>query len=658
MIQRICCICVALASLAILGCSGSTGQPVESAATPRNESASRPIPYPVVYSPEYEAALQRGTRSRDGRPGPRYWQQWTDYRLSARIQPEEKRLSGRANIKYHNNSPGELGELFVNLVQNIHAAGAPRKVWQEVTGGVQLSKVVVDGQPLDPDTSQGPGYVVSGTAMKIVLPRPVPAGAAVELEIDWSFVIPQNGAGTRMGWDADNLFFLAYWYPQMAVYDDVTGWQADPFGGVAEFYAGFGSYDLTIEAPEGWLVAATGRLTNPQEMLSPHILERLQQAEGSDSVVHVVRSEDLGSATTVASGNGWLAWHFVADTVRDVAFSMTRESLWDAARTPVGDRDGDGSTDYARIDAIYQENAPRWRNAVRYGQHAISFVSQFAGLPYPWPHMTAVETAFRGGGMEYPMMTLIGDYNSRSDSALYNVTVHELTHMWVPMIVSSDERRYSWMDEGTTSYTENQARKDFFPGINHDIFDQATYFLMARSGWEGEMMRWSDFHYVREAFSVASYSKPATVLAALRELLGEETFSRAYRAYMNAWAYKHPYPWDLFHTFESASGRELDWFWRAWYYETWTLDHAVADVVATAEGSRIIIEDRGLVPMPVRLKITLADGEVIRREVPVETWLAGRSIAEVIVSGEVVAVEIDPESAFPDLNRANNSWRR
>ena len=636
----------------IVSASEGDGQAADS-------SRSRPIPYPATRSDEYERALRNGTRTATGAPGSEYWQQWADYTLRARIDTDEKRLYGSVSILYRNKSPDALAALYINLIQNVHAEGAPRNRPQEVTGGIDLERVSVADQVLVPLTGDGPGYRVEATVLQILPPRPIAPGDSVAIEIDWSFKIPSQGVSNRMGWE-DDLFFLAYWYPQMAVYNDVVGWHTDWFMAGSEFYAGFGSYDLTVEVPEDWMVMGTGRLTNAEEVLEERIVDRVRKAERSDEVVHVITAEDLEDGVTARASDGWLSWRFVSDSVRDVAFSITRASLWDAVRTPVGDRDGDGALDYARIDAIYKENAPKWKQAALYGRHSIEFLSEYTGIPYPWPHMSAVEAGFRGGGMEYPMMTLIGDYNEQTDSALYYVTAHELAHMWVPMIVSTDERRHSWMDEGTTTFNENQARKDFFPGLNHDIFDQIGYLQMAHSGHEGEMMRWSDHHYVPPAFSVASYAKPATVLAALRGVLGEETFLEAYRAYLSAWAYKHPYPWDMFQMFEEVAGRDLDWFWRSWYYETWKLDQAVAAVESTAGGTRIVIEDRGLVPMPVRLRIRFADGDVRREEIPVETWLNGATRAEVTVPGghEVVGVEIDPEFFFPDADRSNNNWVR
>jgi aminopeptidase N len=389
---------------------------------------------------------------------------------------------------------------------------------------------------------------------------------------------------------------------------------------------------------------------------------RLRAAEASDTVVHVVTAADFGPGrATQRAAAGYLRWHFTADSVRDVAYSVTRASLWDAARTPVGDRDGDGRPDYARADAIYRENAPRWTMAWRYVQHSIDFLSRWTGYPYPWPHMTAVEgEGIIGGGMEYPMMTLISGYVGASDTALYGVTAHELAHMWVPMIVGNDERRRSWMDEGTTSFNGGAAENEFYPGRRWELGNYGGYAEITRTDEEGPIMRWSDFHYNGYAYSMASYAKPATLLWTLRGLLGEETFAKTYHTYIRRWAFKHPQPWDFFNTFNDVSGRNLDWFWRAFYYETWTLDQAVAGVKADESGTTVTVADLGLAPMPARLTITLANGQVLKAEIPVDRWLEGARKADYVAktASPVVKVEIDAEQVFPDVNRDNNVWEK
>ena len=326
-------------------------------------------------------------------------------------------------------------------------------------------------------------------------------------------------------------------------------------------------------------------------------------------------------------------------------------------RTPVGDRNGDGAVDYARIGSIWRDSAPRWAQQARYAQHSIAFLSEFTGIPYPWPHMTSVEGGgIIGGGMEYPMMTLIGDYNERGDTALYAVTVHELAHMWVPMIVANNERRYAWMDEGTTTYHENQGKKDFFPGIDWDLPEMDSYLQVAEAELEGALMTWSDYHVPGPAYGIASYDKPATGLAMLRSMLGDETFLRAHREYLRRWAFKHPYPWDLFRTFEDVSGRDLDWFWRGWYHETWLIDQAVGGIRVYGERTTVFVEDHGRMPMPVPLSIVCRDGETLERTIPVDDWLAGRRQTSIEVPCAVERVTIDAAHDYPDADRSNNAW--
>lgn len=634
---------------------------LEGAAVLESWPPPRPVPEPVAYPRDFSQALEAGTRTTDGTPGADYWQQWTEYDISAKVDVANKRVDGTTRVRYHNRSPDRLAFVVLELAQNLHAPGVQRAEQAEVTQGFELVRVTTGGQALTEAEGQlaGPGYQVMGTRMGVRLPQPLPPGGTTELEITYAFTIPQRGAGARMGHSAENLVFLAYWHPRMAVYDDVIGWHMDPFLGNAEFYHGFGSYRYSIDAPAGWLVLGTGELVNAEETLAAPVLERLRQAEQSDEVVQVLGPGQASQATQ-AGRNGRLVWRFEADSVRDIAVSLTRESRWDAARTPVGDLDGDGATDYARVDALWRPTAPLWRNVAEYAQHSIAFLSEYTGTPYPWPHMTAVEGGgIIGGGMEFPQMTLMGDYNTRGDSALYYVTAHELAHMWVPMITSSNERRYAWFDEGTTTFNEAMARKDYYPGAPSWEQDQAQYLQVAGTDWEGEIMRRSDYHYPGPAYGIASYPKPGSVLVALRGLLGEETFLRAYREYFDRWAFKHPYPYDLWNTFEDVSGQDLDWFWHSWYYTTWTLDHALETVEVSGDGSaRIVVEDEGAAPMPARLLITRRDGTSVTLEVPVDHWLRGgtRAVVEVPAGSPVTRVEIDPSGAFPDADRSDNVW--
>lgn len=666
-----------LATLAVgAACSGpgrmtqepAQAEPAAEAAAPSGAATSpvewalrRPLPHPLTYPANFAEAVEAGTRTTEGRPGPAYWQQQARYELAARVLPDEKRLEGTALITYTNDAPQPLPVLVVELVQNFHAEGAQRAELAEVTGGMELTRVSVDGQPVALGTRPAPGtYLEQGTLLGLFPPQPLAPDSTVQIELDFAYDIPQAGASGRMGYSEDNLVFLAYWYPVMAVYDDVLGWFTDPFLGTSEFYMDWASYDVTIEAPENWIVYGTGTLRNPDEVLAPDVIERMNAAHASDTPMTIVGPGQFDQATAEGD-DGVLRWHFTAENVRDVAYSLTRASVWDAARTSVGDRDGDGTTDYAHINTFYRERAPLWSEVTAYQQHAIRFLSDYTGFPYPYPHMTAVEGAdIIGGGMEYPMMTLMGDYTQRGDSALYNVTAHELAHMWIPMIAGPNERRYSWIDEGSTSFAENQARKAYYGGTDPGRGDQANYLQVALAGMEGEIMRRSAYHYPGPAFGTASYSKPASLLRALRAVVGEDAFHEAYRSFIADWAYKHPYPYDFFNTFERVAGRDLDWFWYSWYYTTWTLDQAVADVSVQDGRTVVTVEDQGRVPMPVLLTITTESGETLERRIPVDTWLDGATEATVTVdtAAPVTRVEIDAGYAFPDADRSDNVWTR
>ena len=460
--------------------------PAPQAAAPAWPPA-RPLPQRLELPQAFREAIAAGTRTAEGRPGPNYWQQWAEYDVAVTVDPANRRLDGTTRIVYHNRSPRELDRVWVELAQNLHAPGAPRSEAVEPTQGLELNRVALNGTALraledvDDDEPQ-PGYVVNGTRMFVQLPRPLASGASVTLDYSFGFTIPQQGAGGRMGWSEDNLVYLAYFHPRVAVFDDVTGWMVDPFLGNAEFYHGFGRYTYSVDAPAGWIVMGTGTLVNPQETLSDSVIARLRRAESSDAIVQVVGPGEASRATRPGR-NGRLVWRFEADSVRDIAVVIASESRWDAARTRVGDRDGDGDMDYARAEAIWRPTAPRWQHAARYTQFAIDFLSRHMATPYPWPHMTSVEAGgpqgIIGGGMEYPQMTLIGDYTQAGDSALYNVIAHELAHMWVPMIVSTNERRYGWLDEGMTTYNENQSRKEFFPEPTSERGDRNTYLNFA-----------------------------------------------------------------------------------------------------------------------------------------------------------------------------------
>ncbi|HEU4630288.1 MAG TPA: M1 family metallopeptidase, partial [Gemmatimonadaceae bacterium] len=650
---------VALAvALPLAACTTSGNTPPQPPAPagppPDSLAARRPIPHPVRESPGFARAVANGTRTRLGTPGPKYWEQYARYHITGTLQPELLRFSGEERVTYYNRSPDTLNEIWVNLNQNLFAPNGVRNGPVPATEGMEMFRVRAGGRSLAPVDS-GPGYQIDATRMRITLPRPLPPGQQLELEFAWGFDVPPDGA-PREGSMGD-VFMIAYWYPQIAVYDDVNGWHTDPYMGQAEFYMGYADYDVALTVPAGWLVAATGELVNASTVLSPTTQQRLQRARTTGEYVRVVTEAERGAGRATAGTPGatgqTLTWRFRASNVRDFAFGASSRWLWDATTAAVGDRDGDGRPDSTVVNSFYRPEARAWAwdQSMRYGRHAIEFLSSYL-WPYPYPQMTALEGPRSCGGMEYPMLTCIG--GPRDTLSLYSVTVHEFAHMWFPMQVGSDERRYAWMDEGLTRFNQAQGMRAFFRGYDREAQSREAYLNFARTGGEVELMRHGDLYpYGTPAYGIATYEKMATNLVALRAIMGDSAFRAAYRDYGIRWIGRHPTPYDFFYAFERNAHRDLDWFWSPWWYETWTLDQGIAEVrAAPGDSLQIVIEDRGLVPMPVRLAVTRG-GATERLEVPVTAWLTGaRRYTVTVDSGSAVtAVTIDPEQAFADVDR-------
>lgn len=631
----------------------------------QESAVRRAVPGPVAVPSFLERALARGWRSEDGSPGANYWQQGVTYDLEARLDPETGKLEGNVVILWANNAPATLPTVQLHLHQNLHTEGSPRSAVQEITGGVTLTSVAVDGEPvLDRPLREGPGYQVEGTIMTIRPSLTVEEGDTLEIEIAWEMEIPQNGSG-RMGYSDREMYFIAYWFPKMAVFDDLRGWDAEPYLGAAEFYDGFGDYRASITVPAGWTVMATGELENPEEVYTRRTLDRIEEAANSDERVEIATAEDIRAGlVTVDDPSGWVTYRFSADNVRDFTWTTSNVQRWDATSAVVADRDEDGTEDRVLIHSFWREDrAPLWEDQWLYAKQAIEHHSEYTGLAYPWPHMTSVEGAdIIGGGMEFPMMTLIGPYEDSDPQDLFNVTSHELGHMWIPMIVGSNEKRHAWMDEGSTTFLEDQSRMEYWPGVDHHRVEAQGYYQVAGMGLEQSMMRHGDWYAPGPGYGIASYPKPATLMVALRGLLGEEVWEEAYRTFIAEWAFKHPSPWDFFNTFERFAEQDLDWFWTSYYYETWTMDHSVLSVTPhTGGGATVIIQDLGTAPYPAKLRIHTTKGGIVEREIAVEHWLDGNRRAEIELPasvGSVTRVEVDPSGYEPDVDRSNNFWPR
>ncbi|HEU4451590.1 MAG TPA: M1 family metallopeptidase [Longimicrobium sp.] len=622
---------------------------------------------PVPTTSAYRAALAEGTRSATGAPGPRYWQSSVSYRIQAELDPATAELRGSERVVWRNRSRDTLSSIVLNLYQNVFTETARRNRVAQNTGGVTLTRVAAQGTALaaqptsrirvaaNPAANAPVGYAVDGTLARLVLPRAVTPGDSVVLEIDWHHRVPPAGTFRTAYEDAlgARAFNVAQWYPQVATYDDVNGWDATPYLGDGEFYLEYGDFDVSITLPAGQIVGATGTLANAGDVLSAQTRERLDRAARSDSVVRVVTAADLDAGTATARRTGSLTWRFVARDVRDFAFATSDRYLWDAARAS-----GAGSGAAPRpvvVNAYYRPGAPGWDRAWRYGQHSIEFFSREL-IPYIYPQVTIAEGPI--GGMEYPMLVFIP--RAGSATSLHAVIAHEVGHEWFPMMIGQDEAAYAWMDEGLTSYGEDRAARAFFPEEEDPrLGTQQSYLNVAGRDNEVPLMRHTDLVSPYGARTVAAYTKPAAMLVALRAVLGDAVFDRAMRTYANEWLLKHPTPWDFFATFERVSGRDLDWFFYPAWFETGVLDQAIVAVEPVEGGVNVVVRDLGDLPMPTTVAVTTEGGTMVESDIPLETWTReGRRTATVALptSGRVTRVEIDPRRLFPDADRSNNVW--
>ena len=648
-------IIVVLALPVIVGAAQCGGTAPQTTAAPAR--AARPIPYPITESKAFARAVERGTRTRTGEPGPKYWQQYARYTIDAELQPATNQLTAHGTIRYYNRSPDSLPVLWLHLNQNLFAPSAIRNTEVPITGGMELLRVEAAGQTLT-RTDTGAGYTVDQTRLMVRPSRALMPGDSIDLRMDWAFTVPPDGA-PRSGTTGD-IFMIAYWYPQMAVYDDVNGWQTDIYQGNAEFYMGYADYEIGVTVPSGWLVAATGTLSNPEQVLTQQTRDRLAQARRGD-LVHIVDFDDrvVGRSTQRGLDNQ-LTWRFRARNVRDFDFGASARFLWDATAASVANSAGGSAPDTVDIYTFYRPEVvfPGWYRSALYAQSSIEFLSRYL-WSYPYPQMTAMEGPQSCSGMEYPMLTCIG--GPRDTLSLYSVIVHEFGHMWFPMQVGSDERRYAWMDEGLTRFNQAQGMQDYFRGYDREAIARDSYLRLAKTDGEVPLMRHGDLYPVETpAYATATYDKMATNMVALRALLGNDLFLQCYHSYGQRWREKHPTPFDFWNHFNYCAGRDLGWFWRTWWFETWTLDQAIASVIPDGQGLRVTIEDKGTAPMPVRLTITRAGGPAEQVTIAVDAFLHGERQATALIANAatVTAIEIDPQRAFPDIDRSNNRWAR
>jgi peptidase M1-like protein len=597
---------------------------------------------PVTVPAAFRSAVAANTRSIDGRPGAAYWQQRVDYALRGTLTAEG-RVEGRGTIRYQNNSPDTLTRILLHLEQNVFKEGARRNRRAPITGGIEVTDIRVGGVPANAD-HPGSRYYKALTLLEVQLPTPLLPGGSAEISSSWTYTIPPAPT-FRNGNLNDEVFAIAQWYPRVAVYDDVYGWDETPYLGDGEFYLEYGDFDVELTVPEGWLVGATGTLQNATEVIGEEAAARLAAAANSTEIVRIAEGHSGANsgADSAPDTGGTSTWHFTASDVRDFAWSVSPRYVWDAVGA------GDGKLG----QALYRPENEGWAEVARYAAHTMTSLGGLLG-PYRYPQLTITEGPV--GGMEYPMMVFNPSASNPRGAA--GVTIHEGGHQWFPMMVGSMEAKHAWMDEGFTSYWQVFVSAELWNEEVRAWGTNRSYLAVAGTEREVPLMTHTDLVNPYGARTLAAYRKPAVVLGALRETIGDDAFMAAFRDYFQSWTFKHPQPWDFFNTVERHVGADLDWFWGPLFFGTEVLDHAVGAVDSRGDTTTIEIQDLGGVILPARVVIEMEGGAKVERVISAERWMAEGRVVTLEVSGHVSRVVIDPELAMPDVDRTNNRWER
>ncbi|HEY9114795.1 MAG TPA: M1 family metallopeptidase [Bacteroidales bacterium] len=595
---------------------------------------------------EIREAYREGTRSLSGKPGPNYWQNYSRYEIEATLDTEKSELTGYEKITYYNNSPDSLVTIVLRLYQDLFKKGNSRD-WpvnpEDLHDGTQINLLKINNQLIDLNNPSAANR--TSTNLIVSLPEPLHSGDSVEISCSWSFPVSKNRP-VRMGNYGDNNFFIAYWYPQVAVYDDIDGWDMIEYSGTVEFYNDINEYDVSISTSGNQLVWATGELQNAEELFSKYTLKKLENAKNSDQVLSIATSEE-NRKNKVLINNKQNTWHFVAHQVPDFSFATANESNWEGSSLVVDQNTGRK----VFIEAVYPDSVLTFNNVANYARNSITYMSeQLPGWPFPYPKITVFCNAKRSGGMESPMMCNNGDASKSYDAD--NLTFHEIVHNYFPFFMGTNERKYAWMDEGWAAYLVSGYNDIYSPDF--DYFARYVNSFENFSGKEAEVPPIYLSYQIKDykAYRAHAYARSALAYNYLRNALGDSLFAVALHQYMANWNGKHPVPYDFFNTIQHASNQQLDWFFLPWFFDRAYADLGIKKVTVD---NKIVIENIGGLPLPVQIKCEFEDGTFESYSQNVSVWNSGNQavIVEVNANKKIQNVQLGSPQ-IPDVNKHNN----
>jgi hypothetical protein len=594
-----------------------------------------------------KAAFRKGTRSPDGRPGPAYWQNRGRYDITITALPPDRTIRGSEQIVYMNNSPDTLRNPVIKLFLNIHKPGAPRAGGaspEYLTSGVRIDSLAVNGVATAWECDNN-----CFTWQRLRLASPLAPHDSVRLAFKWHYEISKESG--REGMLDSTTFFLAYFYPRVAVYDDYNGWDTMNFTNMQEFYSDFNDYDVAITVPANYVVWGTGTLLNPAEVLQPLFLQRYTQSFTSDQTINVAsRAEMVANVVTKQSPRN--TWRFRATNIPDMTFNLSDHYVWDAASVVVDD----ATNRRVSVQAAYNDTAADFHHMVQFARHGLDWLSHnWPGVPYPFEKTTVVQGQ---AGMEYPMMVNDESYPDTVFSRF--VVEHEIAHSWFPFYMGINETRYAMMDEGWATTFENLI------GIADLGKERAAGFFeqFRVNNWATNPSPLEDMPIISPADGLSggsygdnAYGKPALGYLALKDMLGDAAFGKALHGFMDRWHGKHPIPWDFFNSVNDITGQNLNWYWNSWYFSNNYIDLAIGSVEKTGNGYSVVLNNIGGMPVPVDLEAHYGDGsnEVVHETAAI--WAPNQRRATVTISTSKTLQSLGLNGGiWVDADSTNNRW--
>ena len=600
-----------------------------------------PLPVPL----NIQKAIDKGTRTATGAPGPHYWQNHADYSIKVHFDPPSRLVSGTESIVYSNNSPDTLRQLLFKLYPNLYKKGAQRMMPvrpEDLTDGVAVSNLSIEGQPPADKTPAGRRRGGEGTDMPVRIPALTP-GQSVHVSLDFSYTLNKT-SHIRTGQIDSGAFFIAYFFPRIAVYDDIDGWNRNPYLGPQEFYNDFCNFSVDITVPGDYQVWGTGDLINRQQVLADRYNKRIDQAGSSDATVTVIDSTDLArkDITRNADSN---TWKFEASNVTDFVFALSNHYMWKASSLVVDPQTGRRT----RVDAVFNPDHKDFFEVVDFARTTVSAMSyQFPAWPYPYPH----ETVFDGlDQMEYPMMVNDNPLENRADAI--ELTDHEIFHTMFPFYMGTNETKYAWMDEGWATIGE----WIISPMIDSTLVDPYGVEPYAMGSGKEDDLPIITLSTQEEGsdYYLNSYPKPGLGYLYVKDLLGDSLFRKGLHRYIADWHGKHPIPLDFFGSMNTGSGRNLNWFWKRWFYEGGYTDLAIRGLRGAGKTRFVTIDNKGGKPIPIDLTIEFADGSKEKIHRSVDIWKKGNASADIPIASAKPIHNITLGSTYtPDNHPADN----